>query len=215
MGVDPRPVAILAIAGFIAAALAMLTAPLLLGEGYDWVERSVSESAAQQTTDAWLGRLGLLLSGLAVLLVCIVRARVWGVVATIAFALFGLFWMLTAVYSTESWIASVPREPLENTLHSVFATAMAVICVGALVLVIRGGYASTRWRIATAGLIAAASLLPLAAVVLPAFGGLLQRTMFVVAYAWFVREACFAVGTRPEASAHSSGRSTSTKPSRS
>jgi succinate-acetate transporter protein len=199
-----RPLVVLAIVGFAASATAILAAPLLLGDDYDWITRSVSESAAQQTPGAWLGRLALVLSGLATILVSIVRAREWGALATTAFTLFGLFWTLTAVYSTESWVESTPRDDVESALHSVFATAMAVICLGALVLAVRGRYASGhplsgRWRMATVGLIVAASGLPLGAMLVPTLGGLFQRAMFFVAYAWFTREALFAVSARGQA----------------
>lgn len=69
-------------------------------------------------------------------------------------------WMLTAIFSTRSWIDEVPFNQLETTLHSVFASAMAIICLGALVLVIQGRYTSVARRITTVGLIMAATLLP-------------------------------------------------------
>jgi hypothetical protein len=178
-----------AIVGFGISAAAIVVAPLLLGEQYNWVERSVSESAAQQTTGAWLGRLTLLLSGLATLVVCVTRARVWGAVATTAFALFGFLWALTAIYSTRSWMDGVPFNQREDALHSVFASAMAIICLGALVLVIRGRYASPAWRAATVGLVVAATLLPLGAVLVPECAGVFQRGMFFWTYFWLIRES--------------------------
>lgn len=183
----------IALVGFASAACAILFAPILVGADYDWVSRSVSESAAQQTPGSWLARLGLTLSGLAVLLVCIARARHWGVLATVAMTLFGLSWLLTAVYSTESWRPDTPRDPSESALHSVFATAMAVVNVGAVILLVRRRVKTRVWQVATAGLVVAATLLPLAALLLPSVGGLFQRLMFAYAYAWFAREAIWAI----------------------
>ncbi len=185
---NSAPLSIAAIVGFGAATVAIIVAPLVLGGGYDWITRSVSESAAQQTEGAWLGRLSLVLSGLSTLAVCVVRARVWGAAATTAFALFGFMWALTAVYSARSWVNGVPYDRLEDAVHSILATGMAIICLGALVLVVWGRYASRAWRLATVGLLAAATLLPLAAVLVPEFAGVFQRVMFLWTYFWFIRE---------------------------
>lgn len=201
MNPTPRAATILVVLvgiGMATAAIAVLTAPLALPPDYSPLLHSVSESAAQQEPGAWLGRLGLLVSGLSVLLVCVIRARVWGVIATTSFALFGLFWALTAVFSTGSWDPSIPREGLEQTLHSVFATAMAVVVVGGLIRAFARGV-PTPWRIATLVFVAAATFLPLAALLLPDVDGALQRVMFVVAYAWFLREALFALPSEAEA----------------
>ncbi len=179
----------------VIAMLAVALAPLAV-EGFDPVRRTVSESAAQQTSGAWLGRLGLFLSGLGVLGVTIARAHVWRIIPTISIALFGTFWMLTAVFSTASWRADAPVDLAESTTHSVFASAMAVIVVGSLVLGLRpatDGYPTLMWRAVTLLFAAAATFLPLGAALAPDIGGLLQRLMFLVAYVWFLGEAILAV----------------------
>lgn len=163
-------------------------APLLLGPDYDPVRHSISESAAQQTPMAWAARLGLFLSGLGVLAAVIVRARSWGIAATIAMTLFGLFWSATAVFSTRSWITMQPFDELEDALHSVLATSMAVIVVGAIALQFVQPPLSTARRLGAGCLLLASSLMPLAAVLLPETAGVWQRIMFAVAYAWFGAE---------------------------
>lgn len=171
--------------------VAVAAAPLLLGLDYDPVRRSISESAAQQTSGAWLGRLGLFLSGLGVLGVTLLRAPVWRAVPTVAIALFGTFWMLTAVFSTASWRTGAAVESSESALHSVLASAMAVIVVATLVIGLRrarDGYPTPAWRTATLLFAAAATFLPLGAAIFPDIGGLLQRLMFLTAYLWFLGE---------------------------
>jgi len=180
-----RVLAVVGVTLFALSVALIAIAPALLDGSYSPLANSISEAAAQQTTGAWAARLALLLSGLGVVLACIVRASHWGVVPTAAYALFGLFWMLTAVFSTRSWLDATAFDEFENTLHSVFATAMAVIIVGALVLLATNRTMSVRWRWATWGLVVAATLLPLFGVLVPEFLGVSQRLMFAAAYAWF------------------------------
>lgn len=179
-------------AGLLLAALvAVAVAPLLLGPDYDPVRRSISESAAQQTAGAWLGRLGLFLSGLGVLGVTLLRASAWRAVPTVAIALFGTFWMLTAVFSTASWRPGTAIDSSESTVHSMLASAMAVIVVGTLVIGLRRSrddYPTPTWRTATLLFAVAATVLPLGAAVFPEIGGILQRLMFLIAYLWFLGE---------------------------
>lgn len=158
-----RIILLLSTGALLAAVVAVALAPLLLGPDYDPIRRSISESAAQQTSGAWLGRLGLFLSGLGVLGVTLLRAPVWHVVPTVTIALFGTFWMLTAVFSTASWRPEAAVESSESVLHSVLASAMAVIVVGTLVIGLRrakDGYPTPAWRTATLLFAAAATFLP-------------------------------------------------------
>jgi len=183
-----RLVAAVGLLLIVAAVVLIAVAPLLLDDGYDPLRHSISESAAQFVVMAWAARTALLFSGLAVLAACVVRAAAWGFVATSAFAVFGVCWTLTAAFSTRSWVESAPFVALDDTLHSVFASAMAIIIVGGIALIVSGRTVSTRWRWATLGLVAAATFLPLVGVLYPEVAGLAQRIMFAAAYAWFARE---------------------------
>ena len=167
----------------------MVLAPLMLDASYSPVANSISESAAQLTDGAWLARFALAFAGMGVLATVQVKARRWPAATIIAYGLFGAFWILTAVFSMRSWIAGAPFEPVEDALHSFFASAMGVVVVGAL------ARASTSWkgrsRIAVLALLltSASTLLPLAGLLCPDAAGLFQRAMFLVAYVYFVFEA--------------------------
>lgn len=182
-----RPIAAAVIGLLALAALGLVASPLLLGDGYSIISNSVSESAAQQTPGSWAGRFTLLLSGLAVLLTALLRFRSWGWVATTALTAFGVMWMLTAVFSTRSWVAGTPFDVTEDALHSAFASGMAIIVVGAVAIMFRrASSAADRWW--ALGLLVVASALPLAGVLWPEWAGVFQRAMFLLTYAWLVRQ---------------------------
>lgn len=173
----------------VASAVGVVLAPQVLDASYSPVANSISESAAQLTGGAWLARFALAFAGLGVLTTVQVKARRWPATTTIAYGLFGAFWILTAVFSMRSWIAGAPFEPVEDALHSFFASAMAVVVVGAL------ARAATSWkgrsRVAVLALVwaSASTLLPLAGLLWPDVAGLFQRAMFLVAYVYFAFEA--------------------------
>lgn len=182
-----RPIAAAVFVLLALATLGLVTSPLLLGDGYSIVTNSVSEAAAQQTPGSWAGRFTLLLSGLAVLLTALLRFRLWGWVATTALTAFGVMWMLTAVFSTRSWVAGTPFHETEDALHSAFASGMAIIVVGAVAIMFRrASTTADRWW--ALGLLAVASVLPLAGVLWPEWTGVSQRAMFLLTYVWLGRE---------------------------
>lgn len=188
MTLPARPLAAAVIALLALATLGLVALPLLLADGYSIVSNSVSEAAAQQTPGSWAGRLALLLSGLAVLLTALLRLRTWGWVATTAITAFGVMWMLTAVFSTRSWVAGTPFDETEDALHSVFASGMAIIVVGGVAIMLRrASSAADRWW--ALGLLVVASVLPLAGVLWTEWAGVFQRAMFLLTYVWLGREA--------------------------
>jgi hypothetical protein len=65
--VSARLVAGGVLAGLVASAIALGAAPLLMLPAYSWMQHTVSESAAQGVSGAWLVRLGFLLFGFPVL----------------------------------------------------------------------------------------------------------------------------------------------------
>lgn len=150
------------------------------------MQRRASETAAQPTPGSWAARLTLLLSGLAVLLTTLLRFRSWGFVATTALTAFGVMWMLTAVFSTRSWVAGAPFDEVEDALHSVFATGMAILVVGAVAIMVRRvSSGADRWW--ALGLLVVASVLPFAEVLWPGLSGVFQRAMVLLTYARLAR----------------------------
>jgi hypothetical protein len=179
----------LVLAGFAASALALVLAPLSMPEDYSWIADTTSESAAQGVPGAWWARFGFLLFGLSVLACTATAATTWGRLGRILHAWFGTLMVAAAVFSSRSWRPDAAFDGTENALHSIAATAMGVaFAFGVVVVLLAPGDASP-WR-RTIGIIAVAAsvVLPLGMAAWPDASGVLQRTMFGVAYAWYVTE---------------------------
>ncbi len=100
--------------------------------------------------------------------------------------------MAVAAWSIRPWDPLAPFDPVEDTLHSAaatvvgFAFALGVATVGL-------GYRVTerRWRLLDVVGVLASVVLPMAMVAWPDVAGVLQRSMFALAYLWYAREALF------------------------
>jgi hypothetical protein len=187
----PTPLAGVVIAGLAASAVALALAPLLMPPSYSWLSMTTSESAAQGVGGAWLARLGFILFGLSGWLLAVVRHREWGPAATALHACFGAFMLAAAGFSARPWQPDAAFDMTEDTLHSIAATALGfAFALGVVATAVRAGRTGRQrrwWLDATA--VAASVLVPLAMTALPAVTGVLQRTMFLVAYAWYAAEA--------------------------
>lgn len=170
----------LILASFAATALA----PLAVGQGYDWIDHTISESAGQGVHNAWLARAGFLFWGAGALwLGC--KERLRSRAGAVLLALFGLCMLGAAVCSTRSWDPAQSFNPTLDLLHTIFASAMGAAIV--LLLAIRS-VSPNRTTIGVAALLASI-LLPIFMQWRPEAAGAAQRFMFALAYAWFVQEA--------------------------
>lgn len=169
----------------VASLLALLLAPTQMPAGYSWLRHTTSESAAQGTPGAWLARLGFLLFGLGVLCIADRQRERWAAPVRWMHTGFGVLMMATAVFSTRPWLPDISYDAVEDTLHSITATAMGfAFAIGvALGLPHRGE--ATAGRLLDLVAIAAAVTIPLAMSAFPEWAGLLQRGMFLIAYAWY------------------------------
>lgn len=186
----------------LASALAIAISPLFMPEGYSWVTHTTSESAAQGVTAAWISRLGFLLFGLAVIWLAAERRSVWRRWATAFHTGFGVFMVATAVFSTRSWDVTVPYNPIEDVFHSASARLLGFcFAFGVLVVLLRRRNArlGIRWLDLIA--VSASIVIPVSMIVLAEFAGVFQRIMFLVAYAWYLREDYLfstSTGTAPQ-----------------
>jgi hypothetical protein len=199
-GTAPTPTGVPVLAvllGLGASAVALGLAPALMPDDYSWVANTTSESAAQGLDGAWLGRLGLWLFGLSVLLAASVLASSWGAVATSLHTAFAVLLTASAVFSTRSWRAGAAFDRTEDVLHSVAATAMGFAFALGVVAALIGLGGQRPWRRA-AGIVAVAAsvVLPLGMVLWPDAAGVLQRAMFAVAYLWYAVEVTRGPGPR-------------------
>ncbi len=102
----------------------------------------------------------------------------------------------TAAFSHKPWLANVPVDLFEDFLHSVTATGMGFAFSFGVVarLLQRENGERLKNAFDVIALVAATTLSPLGEL-WPSIAGLLQRTMFGVAYCWFAHEALRASAT--------------------
>jgi hypothetical protein len=185
------------LAGLGTSAAALAAAPALMPPGYSWVSHTTSESAAQGVDGAWLARTGFVLFGLSVILLATSRWQRWGSWATALHAGFGALLVAAAVFSHRPWVAGEDFDHVEDVLHSVAATAMGFVFVGGVVVTALGRSRGDTWPRALDIMAVASSVaIPLGMAAQPDIDGVLQRLMFVVAYAWYGAEAVRATRDR-------------------
>lgn len=176
----------------VTSALCIFLAPLAMPLGYSWLSNSISESAAQGLRLAWIARLGFILFGLAVLWLVLFRRTTWARGVYWMQLVFAIFMLGTAAFSHKPWVAGVTFDPNEDFLHSVTATGMGFAFAFGVVLRFLQRKENEKLQRAYdfVAILAATVLTPIGGAV-PFVAGLLQRTMFAVAYLWFIHEALF------------------------
>jgi Protein of unknown function (DUF998) len=185
------------LAGLVTSAAALAAAPALMPPGYSWVSHTTSESAAQGVEGAWLARSGFVLFGLSVILLVTWRRQRWGPWATALHAGFGALLIAAAVFSHRPWIAGEDFDHVEDVLHSVAATSMGFAFVSGVVLTALRRSRDDLWpRAFDLVAVAASVAIPLSMAARPDIEGVLQRLMFLVAYAWYAAEAVRAMHDR-------------------
>lgn len=173
----------------LASALALAVAPLVMPEGYSWVTHTTSESAAQGVQAAWIARTGFLLFGLGVIWLTVSRRRAWTRWTAVFHAGFGVFMVATAVFSTRSWDAAIPFNPVEDALHSATATLLGFcFALGVLARLLQRRKEQSDIRRFDVLALCATVAFPAAMMLLAQFAGIFQRLMFLVAYVWYLRE---------------------------
>lgn len=171
--------------GLALSALALALAPLLMPASYSWFAHTTSESAAQGLSGAWLARVGLGTFGAAVVALAWSHPS-WGPGARFAHFGFGALMTVTAVASTRPWFEGIPFDAVEDRIHSFAATAMGfAFAFGILAVVLADMRMGRTIRKVHPIAILASIVIPLAMTVTPEYAGILQRLMFIVAYAWY------------------------------
>ena len=183
-----RPVGVVTL--LILSAVTLLLAPLALPPSYSSLSQTTSEAAAQGLQGAWAARLGFLLFGWAVIWVASFARTTWGRWGAWLLGAFGFFMVAAAVFSNRPWLPGVPSDSFEDFLHSAASTAMGFAFAGGLVAVgIGRRLPSGLDRAFDLLALAASVLLPIGMSVSTQYAGFLQRSMFLIAMAWFSREA--------------------------
>jgi hypothetical protein len=180
------------------SALFLGLAPSIMPESYSWVSHTTSESAAQGLGGAWLARLGFLVFGLGVLWLASLAGDRWGRWGRTFHRSFGVLLLATAAFSHRPLDADVPYDATEDLLHSISATAMGfAFALGVVAVMMRTDRRPVTRRVLGFVAIVASVALPLAMAAIPDYAGLLQRTMFLIAYLWYGSEALGVHGLVP------------------
>lgn len=196
-----RYTAVGTVALLVASASSILVAHQAMPESYSWISNTISESAAQGLRNAWIARLGFLLFGLAVVWLALALRSTWARSAYRMHMAFGLCMVSTAAFSHEPWLENVPVDRVEDFLHSVTATGMGfAFCFGVLARRCQRGASQSARRTFDATALLAATAMPLLMAGWPDGGGLVQRLMFLVAYAWYGSETRAIAGPRGDVS---------------
>lgn len=172
------------------SALSLWAAPQLMPRGYSPLMHTTSESAAQGLQGAWLARLGFLAFGWAVIWLVALKGRVWARAVAWFHLCFGVLMTAAAAFSHRPWMGGAAFDPIEDALHSFSATGMGFAFALGTVARFLGREGGDRVGRALDGVaVVAAVLLPLLMLRQPLMAGLLQRSMFLIAYAWYGYEA--------------------------
>lgn len=193
MGLDPmelnRQSRILGLSLFLTSVMALLIAPVLMPESYDWIVHTTSESGAQGIEGAWLARSGFVLYGIAVLLLVAIK-KDWNPSARFIHTIFGFSMIGNAVFSSRPWLAELPYDVLEDTLHSwmsgLVGTAFTVGVLGVFLQ-----RRKTDWFSRSVDSIAILTSIIITLIMFgdgEGFAGLVQRIMFSVSYLWYAKE---------------------------
>ena len=178
------------IVSFALSAISFRIASDVLDDSYDWMAHTTSEAAGQGVDGAWVARLGFLLFGLGVGLLSFGRHRPWLLPARALHGTFALCMVLVATFSARSWIDGLPYDTVEDGLHSVLAIAMGLaFALGVVAVAMERAGEHRRIRYLDITAVLASIALPLGMAWAESSAGLLQRIMFLIAYAWYGREA--------------------------
>jgi hypothetical protein len=166
-------------------------------DSYNWVSHTTSESAAQGVNGAWLARLGFLMFGLAVVWLTAISAPRWGRWGRLFHGMFGVLMAATAAFAHRPFEPGIVFDRTEDLLHSVAATAMGfAFAFGVLAVMVYRPERSIPQRVLDVAALAASVVIPLSMGAWSGSAGLLQRSMFLIAYLWYAVEALRTVGRR-------------------
>ncbi|MGB7859106.1 MAG: DUF998 domain-containing protein [Acidimicrobiia bacterium] len=175
--------------------MALALAPLLMPDSYTWVSNTTSESAAQGVDGAWLARLGFLMFGLAVLWLTAISGPQWGRWGRRFHGVFGVLMTATAAFSHRPFEPGIVFDRTEDLLHSVAATAMGfAFAFGVFAVMVLRPERSIPRRVPDVAALAASVIIPLSMGAWSGSAGLLQRSMFLIAYLWYAIEALGTLG---------------------
>ena len=164
---------------YILFLLVSLLLPIFSFDGYSIISNTTSHLGAQGSPNAWIMNLTFIILALTTLwIVLSTKVRFHQVFGFI----FSLSLLITGLFRHGSLIEGYPSNLVFDQLHSIFATTTGISFV---ILSLGHGFTS-QGKQKTIGFLLAfgATLLSFAMMALPAYMGIFQRLMFILAFAW-------------------------------
>jgi hypothetical membrane protein len=164
--------------------LVMFLLPIWSFEGYSLRANTTSHLGAQGTPHAWVMNITFVILGIATLGAAIGTLRRFPL-ALLLLAVFALSLVLTGVYRHEPLVVGIAVDEVAARRHSLFATTTGTAFVAfaaTMVFVSR----DRRDRILAGAMGVTSTALSLGMALMPDLTGLLQRVMFMMAFAWLV-----------------------------
>lgn len=167
--------------------LMLATAPLFVADSYSIVEQTLSESGGQGVDGAWVFRLGVLLTSLAVSVLSTRAETLWGHQGAFWLRMYAVSLVFLAVFPESPWYGDDYNAIVAglHTLSGVLTAASFILGVAAVSSRREGAPRAKAfdWLVmATVGLMPQLMLLV-------DFGGLLQRSMVLLGYVWLIGQS--------------------------
>ena len=164
--------------------MAMFILPLFSFGEYSIFENTTSQLGAQNTPNAWIMNLVFILVGFASIVEGWVHLKKYWFQKFII-TIFGLALILTALFQTAPIVEGVPFNDYEDKMHTFFANivgfSFAVFAFSAAFIV-----RTTGERILALIISIMAIGLSVLMFSVDGYAGILQRTMFIIAFGWLI-----------------------------
>ncbi|TVP94413.1 MAG: DUF998 domain-containing protein, partial [Acholeplasmatales bacterium] len=164
--------------------LVMFILPCFSNEGMSLIAHSTSELGAQGTRNAWVMNTVFVLLGLGYGVFGIHSLKTYPVLV-VMIVFFATSLIMTAFFRHAPIDPALPHDALEDTLHSVFATAVG-ISFSAFAASLMFVPVHRRMRYSALGMLMVAVLIPILMFTVPQWKGLFQRMMFLSAFLWLI-----------------------------
>jgi len=179
---------------YLISILLLLYAPNLMPESYNWIEHTTSESAAQGISGAWMARLGFIIFGMAVLWQSQLLKSQWSRASYICFIAFGISMISTAAFAIKPWDLNLPFDKFEDNLHTVGSNLVGFsFSLGVLTVLFQRKKNEILSIIYDLIALLSAVIIPLMMFNIDGIAGVAQRSMFTIAYIWYIKETVIKI----------------------
>lgn len=186
MNTRPTWFSVAGVAALVLALVIIWIAPLWMPAGYSPIRHSISESAAQHLRHAWAVRTALIVAAFGAIAVVTGMTHRWTRFEVACGLVFGIAFVFVAIFPHRPWLDGVPISERDDALHSAAANVVGLAIVALLASVVWRRRSRTPWW---DGLVlAVVVVVPLVMMMAPDYEGIMQRSMFSLAFVWLIVE---------------------------